>query len=155
MTQPPLGPPPQGPPPQGPPPQGPPQGPPPQGPPPQGPPPKGPPRQGPPPPYGPQNPYGQYPPAPGLPSWAKTLFGFLIGLPISILAPILAFALVNLEIPTELKVFLVTLIPTLLGIPLLFGKSTRPWGVGLMLGLAIGSFVLGGACVSIIDGSGY
>ena len=125
--------------------------------PPLGPPPQGPPPQGPPPPYGPQNPYGQYPPAPGLPSWAKTLFGFLIGLPISILAPILAFALVNLEMPgpVELKVFLVTLIPTLLGIPLLFGKSTRPWGVGLMLGLAIGSFVLGGACVSIIDGSGY
>ncbi len=49
-----------------------------------------------------------------------------------------------------------TLIPTLLGVPLLFGKSTRPWGVGLMIGLAIGSFVLGGACVSIIDGSsGY
>lgn len=49
-----------------------------------------------------------------------------------------------------------TLIPTLLGIPLLFRTSTRPWGVGLMIGLAIGSFVLGGACVSIINpSSGY
>ncbi|MEO7268495.1 MAG: hypothetical protein ABIW49_04730 [Knoellia sp.] len=134
----------------GPPPQGPPQGPPPQGPPPQGPPPQGQP------PYGSPNPYGQYPPpSPGLPSWAKTLFGFLIGLPVSIFAPILAFALVQMAGPVELKVFLVTLIPTLLGVPLLFGKTTRPWGVGLMLGLAIGSFVLGGACVSIINGTGY
>lgn len=140
-------------PPQGPPPGLPPQGPPPQGPPPQGPPPQGPPPQGPPPPHGPPNPYGQYPPAPGLPSWAKTLFGFLIGLPVSIFAPILAFLLVNLPGPVELKVALVTIVPPLLGIPLLFGKSTRPWGVGLMLGLAIGSFVLGGACVAIIDGS--
>lgn len=105
---------------------------------------------------GPPTPYGQSQPAPGLPSWAKTLFGFLIRLPVSVLAPVLAFALVQLPGPVSLKVFLVTVIPPLLGVPLLFGKSTRPWGVGLMLGLALGSLVLGGTCVSIIDSSsGY
>lgn len=118
------------------------------------PPPQGPPPQGPPPNHGPPSTYQQKQPAPGLPSWAKTLFGFLIGLPVSVFAPILTFLLVDVEIPVALKVFLVTVIPTLLAIPLLFGKRTRPWGVGLMLGLAIGSFVLGGACVSIIDSSG-
>lgn len=109
-------------------------------------------------PYGqnPQNPYGAYPAAPGLPNWAKTLFGVLIGLPVSILSVILAFVLVGLPGPTGLKVFLVTVVPMLLGAPFLIAKSTRPWGVGLMIGLAIGSLVLGGACVSIIDGSsGY
>lgn len=120
------------------------------------PPPVGPPPQGPPPPYGQPNPYGQYQPASGLPNWAKTLFGFLIGLPVSIVAPFLALLLTQLPGPIELKVLLVTVIPPLLALPLFFGKSTRPWGVGLMMGLAIGSFVLGGTCVAIIDGSsGY
>ncbi|KGN37791.1 hypothetical protein [Knoellia subterranea] len=110
-------------------------------------------------PYGqpvPQNPYGAYPPAPGLPNWAKTLFGVLIGLPVSIFAPILAFVLTEVPGPTGLKIFLVTVLPALIGVPFLFGKSTRPWGVGLIIGLAIGSLVLGGLCVSIIEGSsGY
>lgn len=139
MTQPPPGPPPGLPP-------GRPPGMPPGGPPPQGPPPGGP--------YGRP---GPYPPAPGLPNWAKTLFGALIGLVASVASPILAFAVVGLGTPgpTELKVFLVTIVPMLLGVPFLIAKSTRPWGVGLMIGLAIGSFVLGGACVAIIDSSGY
>ncbi|GAA4114855.1 hypothetical protein GCM10022415_11010 [Knoellia locipacati] len=139
MTQPPPGPPPGAPPP---PPGG----------------PYGPP--GPPGPHGPTGPYGRpgpHPPAPGLPNWAKTLFGALIGLVASVASPILAFAIVGLGTPgpTELKVFLVTVIPMLLGVPFLIARSTRPWGVGLMIGLAVGSLVLGGACVSIIDSSGY
>jgi len=46
----------------------------------------------------------------------------------------------------------VTIIPPLLASPLLIARATRSWGVGIMLGLALGSLVLGGACVSLLSG---
>ncbi|MFW5473397.1 hypothetical protein ACOCJ5_08815 [Knoellia sp. CPCC 206450] len=122
-----------------------------------GPPPYGQPPQGrapyaqqPPGPYGPT--YAQRPPAPGLPSWAKVVLGALIGLLVSVGSPLLAFGLAGIDAPVELLVFLVTIIPVLLASPLLIARQTRFWGVGIMLGLAVGSFVLGGVCVSLISG---
>ncbi|CAN7274935.1 hypothetical protein [Knoellia sp. LjRoot47] len=107
-------------------------------------------------PPGPHGPYGpMYPQQPlptGLPSWAKVVLGGLIGLVASVGSPLLAFALAGVQAPTELLVLLVTIIPPLLASPLLIAKSTRMWGVGVMLGLSLGSLVLGGACVSLISG---
>lgn len=88
----------------------------------------------------------------GLPNWAKIVLGALIGLVASVGSPLVAFGVAGLDAPVELLVLLVTVIPPLLATPLLIARSTRTWGVGVMLGLAVGSFVLGGACVSLISG---
>ncbi|MDT0212754.1 hypothetical protein Q9R29_02550 [Rothia sp. ARF10] len=83
-------------------------------------------------------------------AWGKVVLGVLIGLFVSVGSPLLAFALAGVDAPVELLVFLVTIIPVLLASPLLIARQTRSWGIGIMLGLAVGSFVLGGACVSIV-----
>lgn len=104
-------------------------------------------------PYGPYGAtYAQRPPAPGMATWGKVVLGALIGLFVSVGSPLLAFALAGLDAPVELLVLLVTVIPVLLASPLLIARQTRSWGIGIMLGLAVGSFVLGGACVSLVAG---
>lgn len=104
-------------------------------------------------PYGPYGAtYAQRPPAPGMATWGKVVLGALIGLFVSVGSPLLAFALAGLDAPVELLVLLVTVIPVLLASPLLIARQTRSWGTGIMLGLAVGSFVLGGACVSLVAG---
>jgi len=105
------------------------------------------------PPYGPYGSvYAQRPPAPGMAAWGKVVLGALIGLFVSVGSPLLAFALAGIDAPVELLVLLVTVIPVLLASPLLIARQTRSWGIGIMLGLAVGSFVLGGACVSLVAG---
>jgi hypothetical protein len=37
------------------------------------------------------------------------------------------------------------------GFGLLFGKATRPWGIGLLIGWATAVIIVGGACVAIIS----
>lgn len=44
------------------------------------------------------------------------------------------------------------LAPFVLPIPLLFFRPTRPWGFGLLIGVAMGSVILAGSCVWILDG---
>ncbi|WP_404385944.1 hypothetical protein LL946_06430 [Knoellia locipacati] len=106
-----------------------------------------------PPPYGAYGPPQGAPPLQtGLPNWAKVVLGALIGLVASVGSPLIAFGVAGLDAPVELLVLLVTVIPPLLATPLLIARSTRAWGVGVMLGLAVGSFILGGACVSLISG---
>jgi hypothetical protein len=42
------------------------------------------------------------------------------------------------------------LLPFLLPVPLLFRKGSRPWGVGILIGVAITVIVLGGLCAGFI-----
>lgn len=110
------------------------------------------------PPYGRVPPHGPYGPAyvqpapTGLPTWAQIVLGGLIGLLASVGSPLVAFGLAGIDAPVEVLVLLVTVIPPLLASPLLIARATRSWGVGIMLGLALGSLVLGGACVSLLTG---
>ena len=42
------------------------------------------------------------------------------------------------------------LAPLLIPVPLLFWRSTRPWGVGMLIGAALTLIVLGGLCAGFI-----
>lgn len=43
-------------------------------------------------------------------------------------------------------------LPWVIGFGLLFKKATRPWGVGILIGVAVTEIVCGGLCVAIIQG---
>ncbi|TNM50160.1 hypothetical protein FHP29_01115 [Nocardioides albidus] len=52
--------------------------------------------------------------------------------------------------PVAVGVVLGLLLPLLIPVPLLFGRGTRPWGVGILIGAALTMIILGGACAGLI-----
>jgi hypothetical protein len=105
------------------------------------------------PPQGP--PWGSYPPPGSQPpkgrGW-EIFGGVIVGGIASILVPLIVLAIASGAGSSfggaELVLGLV--IVPLIGAGLLFGKATRPWGVGILIGWAIAVIVVGGTCVALI-----
>ena len=106
-------------------------------------PPSGPP-QGPPWGHGPTP--GAQPPKRGR-GW-ETFGGVVVGGIITILLPLMSLAIAD-QTGVGALIVAVLLVPAL-GLALLFGSSTRPWGTGILIGWAITLIVVGGSCVAII-----
>lgn len=106
----------------------------------------------------PDPPYGSpyRPPDQGVSPWVGYLIGSLVIGPIlAIGIPFLALAVFGATAYDSDNAFVVAAIlglvlPFLLPIPLLFGKATRPWGVGILIGVAVTLIVLGGLCAGFI-----
>jgi hypothetical protein len=127
--------------------------------------------QQPPPPYGgtppggwgPPGPPGQWGPPPprppgGLPVWGQVLAGAGIGLFAGVVLLILVVVLVasaqggDDDMSGATFFWLAVLVPILVPVPLLFFRPTRRWGVGLVIGVALSTISLAGACAAIITG---
>ena len=90
-------------------------------------------------------------------NWVALLVGALvlgpvlaIGLPVLILA---IYGSVSVDDDGTAFVWLLVLgivLPFLLPVPLLFRKGSRPWGVGILIGVAITVIVIGGLCAGLI-----
>ncbi len=114
-----------------------------------------------------QPPYGSYPgqrpPNSGISPWVGYLVGALVLGPIlAVFCPSLALLIGagTLDAYDSGDGFVVAIIaglvaPLLLPIPLLFTKPTRPWGVGILIGVALTLIVLGGLCAAIIASLNY
>lgn len=109
-------------------------------------------------PYG-QPPYGARPPGPSQAGTANKILGYVLG--IALIGPALAVAcpLAGIGIADSSGaqgngigaiVIAGIVIPFLLPIPLIFFKPTRPWGVGILIGVALTIIVLGGLCAGFI-----
>jgi hypothetical protein len=111
-------------------------------------------------PPGPWEPGRQLPPRPpgGIPVWAQVLSGIGIGLFAGIALLILVVVVVagtlgDDEDMSGTTFFLVAaLVPVLFPVPMLFFRPTRMWGVGLIIGVALCTISLAGACAAIITG---
>ena len=81
--------------------------------------------------------------------------GLVIGPVLAIGCPFLAIGIASGVDTTDDTPFAIGIVaglalPFLLPIPLLFGRGTRPWGVGILAGAALTLIVLGGLCAGII-----
>jgi len=103
------------------------------------------------PPQGPP-PWGHYPPPPGPPpkrgrGW-EIVGGVVVGGILSIVLPLMSLAIAD---RAGFGGFIVALllVPAI-GLGLLFSDSSRPWGLGILIGWAVALIVVGGSCVAII-----
>lgn len=104
------------------------------------------------------NPYGPTPGSSGRDLnkiLAYTLGPLLIGPAVAVVCPIAALGIYGAATNDSGDGFGIALVagiivPFLLPIPLLFGRSTRPWGVGILIGVALTIIVLGGICAGFI-----
>jgi hypothetical protein len=111
-------------------------------------------------PPGPWEPGRQLPPRPpgGIPVWAQVLSGTAIGLFAGIALLILVVIVVasaqdgNEDLSGATFFWIAVLVPVLFPVPMLFFRPTRMWGVGLMIGVAVSTISLAGACAAIITG---
>jgi hypothetical protein len=105
------------------------------------------------PPQGPP-PWGHYPPPPGPPPGSgrgmKIFGGVMIGGAAAILLPLMILAIASGMGIGIAEVIVSLLIVPIIGIGLLFGEPTRPWGLGILIGWAVALIVVGGSCVAII-----
>lgn len=102
------------------------------------------------------NPYYPGPNAYGPPAQNQTnlVLGLILGSVLgTIIGAVLTFALFfeTTDALNGWAVVLAIVVPFLLPIPLLFFPGTRPWGFGILMGVALGSLVLAGSCVWILD----
>lgn len=111
--------------------------------------------------WGPPAPWGPPPPPRhpgGLPVWGQVLAGAGIGLFAGVILLILVFALAasaqsgSDSMSGATLFWLVVIVPTVLPVPMLFFTPTRYWGVGLMIGIALSTISLAGACAAILTG---
>lgn len=126
--------------------------------PPQGPPPDQPPR----PPFGPPGVPWYGPPQPPVRSsgstnlWLGIIIGGLIGGAVGLFSPIwmlmLADPTTGVHVSDSMALVLSVVLPVLLCVPLLPFRPTRPWGIGLILGLAGSSIVMSGLCYMMVSG---
>ena len=106
----------------------------------------------------PNPPYGApyQPPDQGVSPWVGYLIGSLVIGPIlAIGIPFLSLAVFASTAYDDDSAFTVAaviglVLPFLLPIPLLLKKATRPWGVGILVGVGVTLFVLGGLCAGFI-----
>lgn len=106
----------------------------------------------------PNPPYGApyQPPNQGVSPWVGYLIGSLVIGPIlAVGIPFLSLAVFASSAYDDDSAFTVAavvglVLPFLLPIPLLFKKATRPWGVGILIGVAVTLIVLGGLCAGFI-----
>ncbi|HWJ66193.1 MAG TPA: hypothetical protein VNT31_05925 [Nocardioides sp.] len=87
------------------------------------------------------------------------LGGLLIGPLLAVACPFLGLSIGSgisgatndySDTPLAIGVVAGLVAPLLIPVPLLFGRRTRPWGVGILLGAALTMIVLGGLCVGFI-----
>jgi hypothetical protein len=109
------------------------------------------------PPSGPP-PWGHYPPPPGGQpkrgrGW-EIFGGVVVGGIATVVLPLMSLAVVD---QTGFGAIIVALLLVpILGLGLLFSASSRPWGLGILIGWAVALIVVGGSCVAILaslDGS--
>lgn len=86
---------------------------------------------------------------------AYTLGPLLIGPAVAVLCPIAVLFVFGAVVNDSGDGFAFALIagialPFLLPVPLLFKAETRPWGVGILIGVALTVIVLGGLCAGFI-----
>jgi hypothetical protein len=126
--------------------------------------------QQPPPPYGGTPPGEWGPPAPwggppppkppgGLPVWGQVLAGAGIGLFAGVVLMVLVVVVAasaqqdsSDELSGATLFWLAVLVPLAFPVPLLFFRHTRMWAVGLIIGTALSTISLAGACAWIITG---
>jgi hypothetical protein len=100
------------------------------------------------------------PPRPpgGIAVWAQVLSGIAIGLfagvaLLVLVVIVIAGALGDDENMSGTTFFwIAVLVPVLFPAPMLFFRQTRMWGVGLIIGVALCTISLAGACATIITG---
>jgi hypothetical protein len=102
------------------------------------------------------NPYYR-PPEQSSTKWVAYLVGALvIGPVLAIGMPVLTLSIYGASsVDDEGAAFagvlvLGILLPFLLPVPLLFRRGSRPWGVGILIGVAVTVIVLGGLCAGFI-----
>jgi hypothetical protein len=87
------------------------------------------------------------------------LGGLLIGPILAVGCPFLGLALGSAastsandysDTPLVIGIIAGIAAPLLIPVPLLFRPSTRPWGVGILIGAALTVIVLGGLCAGFI-----
>jgi hypothetical protein len=107
------------------------------------------------PPQGP--PWGHHPPPGSQPNRGRgwEIFGgVVVGGIATVILPLMSLAVAD-QAGLGAIIVALLLVPAL-GLGLLFSKSARPWGLGLLIGWAAALIVVGGSCVAIIaslDGS--
>lgn len=105
------------------------------------------------PPYPYQQPYAYQPPP--MSPWVGYLVGALAIGPIAgvFLSIFMVMVLGSMGVESGAALLVgAVVVPTVMPVPLLFFKPTRPWGIGIMIGIALTSIVLGGVCVAIVSG---
>ena len=114
------------------------------------------------PPEGP--PWGHYPPPGSQPKRgrrAEIFGGVVIGGILAVIVPVVGLAIAagsgsdSGSGAVAVLIVAILLVPVV-GLGLLFSESSRPWGVGILIGWAIALIVIGGSCVALIaslDGS--
>ena len=110
------------------------------------------------PPQGPPGPpWGGYPPPGPQPrrgrGW-EIFGGVVVGGIATIVLPLMSLAVV--EQAGFGAIIVALLLVPILGVGLLFSDSSRPWGVGILIGWAVALIVVGGSCVALLaslDGS--
>lgn len=108
------------------------------------------------PPQGPP-PWGHYPPPGSQPprgrGW-EIFAGVVIGGVAAVVVPILVLAAASgFGIGFAEIIVSIVLVP-IVGVGLLFGTGSRPWGIGILIGWAIALIVIGGSCVAILASLG-
>jgi hypothetical protein len=72
----------------------------------------------------------------------------VVGGIITVILPLMSLALVD---QTGFGAFIVALLLVpVVGLGLLFSDSTRPWGIGILIGWATALIVVGGSCVALL-----
>jgi hypothetical protein len=91
-------------------------------------------------------------------TWTGILLGALvIGPALAVLVPLMVIGVAANSSGNGLSgafVILGLVLPWLVGIPLLFFRGARPWGLGILIGVALTEIVLGGSCYLILTGLG-
>lgn len=106
----------------------------------------------------------QRPDHPQQPDGGNKLLGYLLGG--LLIGPMLAvgFPFLGLAIgssisdastdyddtPLAVGIIAGLVLPLVVPIPFLFGRATRPWGVGMLIGAALTMIILGGLCAGFI-----
>jgi hypothetical protein len=80
----------------------------------------------------------------------KIFGGLLVGGFATFVLPLLSLGIIDATGIGFGTIIVALLLVPIVGVGLMFGGPTRPWGIGLLIGWAIVLIVVGGSCVAII-----